>query len=137
MVAGLHGGLAVVKNFKLGQRGPEQIEGYASLQLDHPDALLKLAASQTPVVANDHAIGVGVGPSSATVAAKALDGKLTPAPLAVIAFDYGRMGDLLPADGSIPELELMRGMMKSFGLATFQAVADARDFVFWWSFELR
>lgn len=159
LVAGLHGGLVVVNDFKLGPRGPEALDAFGSLQLDQPAELLKLAARQAPefdakldgkahalpaavpfpghLAANDHAIGFGLGSNSAATAVAALDGKPAAAPLALAAFDYGRIGELALANLADPEAATMRDLFKAFGLATFQLLVDARGLVTWWSVELR
>jgi hypothetical protein len=158
-IAGLRGGFVVVNSLKMGPHGPESIDGFGSLQLDHTGALLKDASREVPdlvvqpdgkahalppaspfpghVAANEHAIGVGLGPNSATAATGALEGTPAPAPLAVIVFDYARMGDLILASQTGAEAEDVRAVIQAFGLATIQLLVDARGVVSWMSFELR
>ena len=160
-LAGLRGGFVVLNSLKMGPHGPDpaSIEGFGSLQLDHTGELLKRAAREVPdlaiqpdgkahalpaaspfpghVAASDHAIGVGVGPSSAAAAIGALDGTPAPAPLALLVFDYARMGDLVLASATGPDAEDMRAVIQAFGLATIQLLVDARGVVSWTSFELR
>lgn len=158
-IAGLRGGFVVLNSLKMGPRGPESIDGFGSLQLDHTGALLKDASREVPdlvvqpdgkahalppaspfpghVAANEHAIGVGLGPNSATAATGALEGTAAPAPLALIVFDYGRMGDLILASETGADAEDMRAVIQAFGLATLQLLVDARGVVSWTSIELR
>ena len=159
VVAGLHGGFLVVNNLKMGAHGPEAIDGFGSVQLDHTGELLKLARGAMPefevkadgkarplppaspfsghVAVNERAIGLGLGANSATTAAGALQGRAGPAPLALFMFDYSRMGDLLLASERGLEADTMREIIKVFGLATFQLLVDARGVVMWGAFELR
>ena len=159
VVAGLHGGFVVVNKLKLGPAGPQSIEGFGSVQFDHTDELLKLARAELPgldiqpdgkvhslpavipypghLAASEHAIGLGLGPDSATTATGALQGTAGPAPLALFMFDYSRMGDVLFASEHGAEADYMREIIKAFGLATFQLLVDARGVVVWGAFEMR
>ncbi len=159
IVAGLHGGFLVVNNLKMGAHGPETIDGFGSVQLDHTGELLKFARGAMPdfevqadgkarplppaspfsghVAVDEHAIGLGLGANSATTAAEALQGRAGPAPLALVMFDYSRMGDLLLASTRDLEADYMREFIKAFGLATFQLLVDARGVVMWGAFEMR
>jgi hypothetical protein len=102
VVAGLRGGFAVVDNLKMGAHGPESIDGFAVIQLDHTAEILKLASGQVPglelrpdgkahalpamipfpghVAASETAIGVGLGQNSATAAVEVLKGTEAPTP---------------------------------------------------------
>ncbi len=162
MFTGMHGGYLVLNHLKIGTAGTEPTEGFGAVQLDHPGDLLKLAGGQLPslnipldgkphalpamlpvtghLAANDKAIGVGLGASSATTAVDAIQGKAGPAPLALIRYDYSRIGELMNALPQGPQAAMMRDMMHDlmsmFGVATIQLVADARGFVMWMSLEL-
>jgi hypothetical protein len=156
--SGLRAGYVVLTDLKMGRQGPESINGFGSIQLDHTTELLKLASSQVPgfevsadgkahalpamvpfpghVAASETAIGVALGPNSATTAVDVLQGTAGPAPLAMMVFDYRRFGDLMAASQPGPETENMREIMKLFGVATMQLVVDQRGLVTWMSFEL-
>jgi hypothetical protein len=158
-LAGLRGGFLVLTNLKMGAHDPESIEGFGSLQLDHTGELLQLAGSQLPgfdmkpdgqahalpalipypghVAASDHAIGLGLGPSSAATAVGALQGKPMPAPLALFVFDYRRMGDLILSSQHGSDADNLRDLIKAFGVATMQLLVDARGVVASMAFELR
>ncbi|MEO7734976.1 MAG: hypothetical protein ABIY55_28740 [Kofleriaceae bacterium] len=160
MFAGLRGGYFVLTQLKMGAQGPEQVEGFGSLQLDHPGDVLKLATSELPsfnvpldgkahalpalipvpghVAASETAIGVGLGANSAAVAVDAIHGKAGPAPLMLLRYDYGRFGELMGAAMPPgPQTEMMFDLLKMFGVATVQMVADARGLVMWTAIELR
>jgi hypothetical protein len=158
-LAGVRGGYVVLDNLKMGPRGPESIEGFGTLQLDRAGELLKFAASQLPnfdvpldgkahalpsaipfpghVAANQSAIGVALGPTSATTAVRVLEGKPAPAPLALMSFDYSRLADLILAGQHGPDADSMRDIFKAFGVLTMQLLVDARGAVTWMSIDLR
>jgi hypothetical protein len=162
MLAGLRGGYVVLNHLKIGPGGQQPTEGFGAVQLDHPDELLKLAASQLPsfsvpldgkphalpallpvtghIAANETAIGVGLGANSATTSVDAIHGKPGPAPLALIQYDYSRLGELMnaamPKGADADMMRDMMDMMKMFGMATIQLVADARGFVMWMSLDI-
>ena len=159
VIAGMRGGFLVLSNLKMGASGPETIEGFGSLQLDDAGALLALLSSQLPgleikadrkahalpalipfpghVAASERAIGVALGANSAAVAVDTLQGTAAPAPLAVFALDYSRLGQLVLSDMHGEEAEAMRTIMDAFGLATLQIAVDARGVVMSGMFELR
>lgn len=161
-LAGLHGGYAVLNHLTMTPQGPQSIEGFGSVQLDHAGDLLKLASTEVPnldipldgkahalpssiipipvpghAAANDRMIGVAVGPNSATTAVTALQGSAAPAPLLVVAYDYGRIMELLPVKASDPDMQAARDMLKAFGMAAMQFLVDARGVVWWTSIEMK
>jgi hypothetical protein len=158
-LAGVHGGYMVLQNLKIGSHGPEAIEGFGTVQLDHAGELVKFATSQMPnfevpldgkahalpqeipfpghVAANQGTIGVGLGPSSATTAVRALEGKPVPVPLALFAFDYSRLGELILASEHGPDADNLRDIFKAFGILTMQLLVDTRGAVAWMSVEMR
>ena len=164
MFAGLRGGYLVLNQLKIGTGTQAQTDGFAAVQLDHPGELLKLAAGQLPsfnvpldgkahalpamlpftghVAANETSIGIGLGANSATKAVDAIQGKPGPAPLLWVQYDYSRLGELMSAampqgPGTDTMRDTMRDMMKMFGIATIQWVADIRGLVMWMSLEVR
>jgi len=159
-LAGLHGGYAVLDHMTMTPQGPQAIEGFGSVQLDHAAELLKLAAAEIPnldippdgkphvlpssaipfpghAAASDRMIGVAVGQNSAKAAVTALQGSPAPAPLLVMAYDYGRLLDLIPTGGNDVDMQAMRDMFKAFGMAAMQIIVDARGVVWWMSFEMK
>jgi hypothetical protein len=158
-VAGVHGAYVVVDDLKLGANGPESIEGFATVQIDRADEVVKMATSQLPgltiaadgkaqplpalipfpghVAASTGAIAVALGPTSATTVPALLADRALPAPLMVMEFDYGRLGDLVLGKEHSAELADMRKIMQMFGLAILQVLVDERGVVTWASFELR
>ncbi len=160
MLAGLRGGYFVLNQLKMGPQGPQQLDGFGTVQLDHTADLLKLATSELPsftvpldgkahplpamlpfpghVAASETSIGVGVGSNSAVTAVDAIQGKSGPAPLLLMQYDYSRFGELMGA--TMPkgaEAAMMFDMFKMFGIATVQMVADARGLVMWTAIEIR
>jgi hypothetical protein len=159
-LAGVHGGYAVVKNFRMTQGKPDLMEGFASIQADHAPELVKLAQAKLPgfelpadgkahalpanaspipghVASSEHAIGVALGPTSEADAVAALGGKAAPAPLLAIAFDYSRMSAFLPDMNSGPETAMIRDVISHFGVLAAQLLIDDRGFVWWGSFDLK
>lgn len=157
-LAGLHGGYAVLTDIVLDQRmQPTKLDGFASIQLDHAGNVLQLAKAKMPqleipadgkahplpagvmplpgfAAASEKAIGIGIGTGGEAKAVEVLGGTPAPAPLAVMAFDYGRMGDLLPvAQGE--DGEQMRAIFKMLGRVVMQVVVDERGLVFWSSLD--
>lgn len=159
-LTGLHGGYAVVKNFKMTQGKPDLMEGFASIQADHAPDLVKLAGGKLPgldvpadgkahklpdsttpfpghAATNDHAIGVALGPTSEADAVTALGGKAVPAPLLAVAFDYSRMGAFMQDMNGGPDAALIRDVFSHFGVAAAQILIDDRGVVWWGSFALK
>ncbi|HEY0192151.1 MAG TPA: hypothetical protein VGC42_13615 [Kofleriaceae bacterium] len=163
-VGGLHGGYAVVSKIVVGQHGPENVEGFGSVQIDNAGEVVKLAqmklttfdlptdgkphvlpAELAPIkghaAANDHAIGFASGPTSEADATRGLGGKLQPAPLAIGVFDYSQLGSLMPAlpPGADPtQVGLIGDMKKMFsmlGVLVMQLVIDDRGVVMWMSLD--
>ncbi|TMQ11693.1 MAG: hypothetical protein E6J90_33795 [Deltaproteobacteria bacterium] len=159
MLAGLRGGFMALDSLQIGPRGPTSIDGYGLIQIDHPEALLKQIAEETPgfvlprdgvaralppmlgypghAAASDSAIGVALGRNSATAAAELLKARPAPAPLAFLSFDYRRLGELVLRNEHGKDLEDMRDVVQSFGQFAFQLVVDDRGPVLWTSIELR
>jgi hypothetical protein len=155
----IHGLVAVVQKIALGPQGLQQLDGYAAIHLDRADDLIALAKQQLPgfelatdgqakplppmvpmsghMAASKDAIAVAVGSLSAGRAVDGLAGKAVPAPLLVLQYDYSQLGDFMTVGQTGPDAENMRAMMKAFGVATMQVLADERGLVAWGSFELR
>ena len=155
----IHGFVGVVQKIALGPQGLQQLDAYAAVHLDHADDLVAMLKQELPgfdlatdsqakplppmvpmsghMAASKDAIAVAVGAVSAGHAVDALAGKAVPAPLMVLQYDYSQLGDLMTFNQSGSDADNMRAMMKAFGVATMQLLADERGFVAWGSFELR
>jgi hypothetical protein len=156
---GLSGGAVVVQSMEVGQRGPEKVSGWGTLQLADTGPALAMAAQQLPnfkleangkpqplpmppgmpfsghIAASKHAIGAALGPDSERKAADALGGTAQPAPLALMRIDYERFFDVM---GKIdPSGAMLSDMYKAFGVATMQATVDDRGAVMWFEMRMR
>jgi hypothetical protein len=150
-LTGLHGGLLVVNELKLGPRGPEAFTGFGAVQVDHTGEILKLApkldlkADRKPhvlppearipghIAASETTIAAASGPDSAAQVTELIAARSTPAPLAVLRTDYARLRDFSPR-GMDPDGWRVAAAM---GVGTMQLVADDRGLVVWTSFDLQ
>lgn len=157
--SGIHGLVLAFDRLETGQPfAAPKIEGWAVADVDHADDLVSTVLMLMPglqlatdgkayplpatvpfpghVAASHSAIALALGPHSATKAVAALRGRPVPAPLAVLEVDYSRMGELLAASGG-SDPDATAAMVKAFGRAWVQVLADERGLVVWNSFELR
>ena len=158
--AGIHGLVLAFDRLETGKPfGAPKIEGWAVADVDHADDLVSTVLMFMPglrlatdgkayplpasvpfpghVAASHSAISLALGPHSATEAVAALRGRPVPAPLAVFELDYSRMAGLMADDLKGPDAAATQAMLKAFGRAWIQLVADDRGLVVWNSFELR
>jgi hypothetical protein len=156
---GLHGGIVVLDQMKLRGGVPESFDGYAVVHGDHIADLVKLLAAKVPgldlpldgkshplpaaglpgpanAAATSDTLALGVGADAGKVT-DLLGGKAAPAPLALMSFDYQRLGDLIPSNPNDPQSVDMKQMMQALGVLNMQLIVDERGLVAWMTFGLK
>jgi hypothetical protein len=156
---GVHGGMLVLDRMELQGGVPKSFDGYAVVHADHAAELVKLATAKVPgldlpldgkshalpasglpgqanAAATSDTIAVGVGGDSDKVT-DLLGGKASPAPLALVLFDYQRLGDLIPNNPNDPDSAYMKQLVRALGVARMDLTVDERGLVAWMSFELK
>lgn len=156
---GVHGGLVVVDDMKIQNGTPAAFDGYATVRADHTADLVKVLSAKLPgldlpldgkshplpsgglpvpanAAATNDTLAVGVGADSSKVTSL-LEGKPVPAPLALIVFDYQRLGDLVPSNPNDPESADMKNLMRALGVAQMKFSVDDRGLVGWMTFGMK
>jgi hypothetical protein len=156
---GLHGGMFVVNQMTLRGGVPERFDGYGAVHADHAAELVKLLAAKLPgldlpldgkahplpaaglpgpatAAATSDTLAVGFGADSTKVT-DLLGDKPAPAPLALVIFDYQRLGDLIPNNPNDPESADMKQLMRALGVLRMDLIVDERGLVAWMSFGLK
>jgi hypothetical protein len=156
---GVHGGMMVFDDMKIRGGAPETFDGYVTVHADHTAELVKLLAAKLPGVdvpldGKSHALPAAGFPGPANAAATSdtvalafgrdsdkvtdlLGGKLAPAPLALVIFDYQRLGDLVPSNPNDPQSTDMKNMMRALGVAQMKLTVDDRGLVGWMTFGMK
>lgn len=150
----------VLDQAKLRGGVPETFDGYAVIHADHVADLVKLLAAKVPgldlpldgkghairaagmpgaviAAATADTLAVGVGVDSGKVTDLLLGGKPAPAPLALMIFDYQRIGDLIPTNPNDPESADMKQLMTALGMLNMTLTVDERGLVAWMSFGMK
>jgi hypothetical protein len=156
---GVHGGMVVLDQAKISGGVPESFDGYAVVHADHVADLVKLLAAKVPgldlpldgkvhalpatglpggvnAAATADTVAVGAGADSGKVT-DLLGGKPAPAPLALMIFDYQRIGDLVPINPADPSSADMKQMMSALGVLDMTLTVDERGLVAWMSFGMK
>src|SRR5262249_31594212 len=132
--------------------------GYAALQGDHIDEIVKLASSKLPgitiatdgaahplpallpfpghVAATRQAFGLALGPGSAATATELVTGAPAPAPLPWSRVDYPRLGALLSDAGKDLDEEA-RAVIAALATVTLSSSVDDSGLSWRMSVELR
>jgi len=156
---GVHGGVLVVDRLKRDGASFSNLDGYAVVHADHAAELVKLVSAKMPgldlpldgkahplpatglpipanAAASSDALAIGLGADSDKVT-DLLGGKPQPAPLALMIFDYQRIGDLIPNDPNDPESVDVKQLMSALGVLNMQFSVDDRGVVAWMTFGMK
>lgn len=155
---GVHGGMFVLDQAKLSGGIPEKFDGYAVLHADHVADIVKLLAAKVPgldlpldgkahvipaagmptvnAAATADTLAIGVGADSGKVT-DLLGGKSAPAPLALMIFDYQRIGGLIPMNPNDPQSADMKQLMSALGVLNMTLTVDERGLVAWMEFGMK
>jgi hypothetical protein len=159
MFDGLHGGIVVVDRMKRDGVAFSSLDGYALIHADHAADLVKLISAKVPgldlpldgkahplpaaglpvpanAAATSDALAIGLGADSGKVT-DLLGGKPQPAPLALMIFDYQRIGDLIPSNPDDPQSVDVKQLMSALGVLNMQFSVDDRGVVAWMTFGMK
>ncbi|HEY6035752.1 MAG TPA: hypothetical protein VIV58_15865, partial [Kofleriaceae bacterium] len=159
MFGGVHGGILVVDQMKRSGESFSSLDGYAVLHADHAADIVKLVSAKVPgldlpldgeahelpatglpvsakAAATSDALAIGLGADADKVSGM-LGGKPVPAPLALMIFDYQRLGDLIPSNPSDPESVDMKNLVSALGVLNTQITVDDRGLVAWMTFGMK
>jgi len=155
----VHGGMLVVDKIERSGVSFSSLDGYSVIHADHAADLVKLISAKVPgldlpldgeahalpatglpvpvkAAATSDAIAIGVGADAGKVS-DVLGGKPVPAPLALMIFDYQRLGELIPSDPNDPSSVDVKNLASALGELNMQISVDNRGLVMWMTFGMK